>query len=111
MSDKGKRITQTVVGGLIGLALIFAAFYLTGPGWGAFLMGVLLFEGWTLIDDQPGNTISEAIWKFSERPLIPWMFGVTTGIGLATGYLADPYVVGALAFVQGHFFFSRYESK
>lgn len=107
----GASLTNVIVGLIIGLPLVLAGFYLTGPRWGTFIAVLCLYEGWTLVNSDVEDTLSEGVWRLSERPLVPWLFGVVSGIGVASGYVSDPYVIAAIFFVQGHFFFSRYESK
>lgn len=104
-----KSPTQLVVGGLIGLALLVVAWNILP--WQYFLIaaGALLYEAWTLINQFPNDTISEILWEFSDRPMVPWIFGVATGWALATGFLSDPYLVCAVGFLQGHFWFQRHE--
>ena len=41
---------------------------------------LLVYEGWTLINKEPGDTISETIWEDAKsRPLIPFLFGLLMG--------------------------------
>jgi hypothetical protein len=106
------RSTRDVVGAIMGMGLVWAAFFLTGLRWGLALAALLVYEGWTLANRTPHDTISEIIRAFARRQLlVPWLFGVSFGIGVATGYIHDPYVIAALALLQGHFFFTLDEVK
>lgn len=101
------RLTRGVVGGILGGGLVWSVIYLTGWRWGLALTVLLAYEGWTLANDQPRDTISEIVRDFSRRQLlVPFLFGLAYGVGLATGFLRDPYVAGGIGLVLGHFFFT-----
>ena len=51
----------------------------------ALVAGLFIFEAWALRSPAQGDTISEIIWRLSNRPLIPF----------------------ALGFLMGHFFFVK----
>lgn len=104
-----KSPTYLVVGGAIGAALIAVAWFIIGWPWFLVAVAALLYEGWTLINKYPGDTISEIIWKFAERPMIPFLFGAAFGWGITSGFLGNLWLVAALAFLMGHFFFQRHE--
>ncbi len=107
-----QQLTRELVGAVIGAGLIWMVFYLTGWYWGIALTGLLAYEGWTLANREPGDTISEIVRMFARRQLlIPWLFGASFGIGVASGFLHDPYIIAALALLQGHFFFTLDEQK
>jgi hypothetical protein len=41
---------------------------------------LLAYEGWTLINSTPGDTISESIWRIAaSRPLVPFLVGFLCG--------------------------------
>lgn len=40
---------------------------------------LIIYEIWSIRSVQSGDTISEVMWKLSERPLIPFMFGMVAG--------------------------------
>lgn len=43
-------------------------------------LGVLVaYEIYALANKRPGDTLSEAFWKLSRRPLIPFLLGVIVG--------------------------------
>jgi hypothetical protein len=47
---------------------------------GAAAVGLLIWEGWTLVNKTPKDTISERIEKAAmERPLVPFVFGMLCG--------------------------------
>lgn len=51
---------------------------------------LLAYEGWTLVNKEPEDTISETIWDGAkDRPLIPFLFGL----------------------LMGHFFWQKVEKK
>lgn len=39
----------------------------------------LLWEGYTLINNEERDTISERIWRASRRPLVPFLGGMLMG--------------------------------
>jgi hypothetical protein len=103
------RVTKLFVG-MIMMAILFYVF-LAAAGWkiGTAFCVVLLFEGWTLINNRRQDTISEVIWEFARRPMIPWLFGVATGYLIATGFFSDPVLGVGWGFLCGHFFFQKHE--
>ena len=102
--------TYYVVGGLIGAALMTVAFCVAGWKAGLALSLLLAYEGWTLVNKYKNDTISEIIWEWAERPMVPWIFGVGCGWALATDFVSDPYLIGAIFFLMGHFFFQRHRN-
>lgn len=102
-----KSPTQIVVGGIIGIALLVVAFKLAGWVGGAILATLLLYEGWTLVNAFPNDTISEIIWGMSNRPMIPFIFGAAFAWSIQSGTLASPWLIAAFGFLLGHFFFQR----
>jgi hypothetical protein len=72
---------------------------------------LLAYEGWTLTNRWPGDTLSEAVWFLSRRPMIPWIFGVASGWALAAGVFPNAYTVATWFFLQGHFFFQAYREE
>ncbi len=100
--------TKYVVAAVIGLALTAMIFSVMNWRWALAVTVILLYEAWTLVNKYPNDTISEIIWLLSRRPFIPWMFGVGTGWALASGTISNPWLVGGLLFLQGHFFFQRF---
>jgi hypothetical protein len=103
--------TQLLVGLVMAVAIVIAAFALTGAGWGSFCLGLVAFESWTLINKYRQDSISETLWEYAKRPLVPMLFGITLGWGAGSGYLGDPQTVGrafAIGLLFGHFFFTPY---
>lgn len=101
--------TLLFVGSIIAIAIVVAAYALTGPRWGTFCLVIALYEAWTLVNSYREDTISEAIWQYAKRPLVPLLFGITLGWGAGSGYLGDPQTVGrafAIGLLFGHFFFT-----
>jgi len=112
---KPQKLSPTwyVVGALIGVALGWVAFALAGWKWALVLCALLAYEGWTLVNQYEGDTISEIIWAFSKRPMVPFIFGAGFVAAIAHGLIAPTlpglYLSGAFGFLMGHFFFQRYE--
>ena len=40
---------------------------------------LLLWEGYTLLNTTPDDTISASVWKVSKRPLVPFLVGMLCG--------------------------------
>src|SRR5262245_31612965 len=118
---KGARIANLVVGGLIGVALLYLAYAWAGWKWGTILTLLGAYEGWAISNRYSRDTLSEAIWRFAQRPFIPWAFGCVTGTWLIvlaqqlSGLEARPFretyadiaLLCVWLFLQGHFFFQR----
>lgn len=102
--------TQKVVLGIIGVAILGAAWHFL-PWWGLAIAVILLtYEAWTLVNEYEGDTISEILWGLSGRPIVPWLFGLATGWAIEAGYLDNPWVALSLGFLQGHFWFQAYRN-
>lgn len=101
---RGQRITNTVVGAVIGSALAYVAWRVADTYLGGFLILALAYEGFTLVDRYPNNTISETMWRFAALPMVPWIFGVATGWAIQANYLLNPWLILAIGFLEGHFF-------
>jgi hypothetical protein len=103
--------TKIIVGGLLLAAVAAGIFLLIDPIPAAVLVLLLAFEGWTLIDPIPGNTISEQIWAFSRLPLVPFLFGSVTVLLIAHGIIPATtqglYTTAAIFLLMGHFFFPK----
>jgi len=102
--------TQKVVLGIMGAAILVMAWSLLPIWWAIGVTAILAYEGWTLINKYENDTISEILWGLSTRPIVPWLFGVATGWALATGYVSDPWLILALGFLQGHFWFQQHKA-
>lgn len=92
-----------VVGALIGGGTAVAFFYLLPLAWFVGCLVLLAYEGFTLVDSQANNTISEAVWVLASRPLVPLLTGIAVGWALHAGYLSV-YVSFGLGMLAGHFF-------
>ena len=54
----------------------------------------LIYEAWTLMNDVPGDTISEAMWDIGKSmPAFPWLLGMVKG--LLAGHFWWPLTAGA----------------
>lgn len=42
-------------------------------------VALLVYEAFALGTRAPGDTISEIVWRLSQRPLIPFVFGMLMG--------------------------------
>lgn len=93
------------MGALIGAPLLYLAFYLTGIKWGAILVALLAYEAWTILNGYKADTISEAVWALSRRPLVPWLFGLATGWAITSSTVTDPWLLTAIVWLESHFFF------
>lgn len=52
----------------------------TNIAWAILITAALLYEGWTLINHTPHDTLSEAVWAVaSKRPLVPFVAGFLMG--------------------------------
>jgi len=102
-----KSPTQIFVGALIGVALLIVAFKVAGLWGGLFLSALLAWESWTLVNKYPHDTISEIIWGFADRPMVPFIFGAGFSWGIESKFLASPWLIASLGFLMGHFFFQR----
>ena len=40
---------------------------------------VASYEVYALLDNKPGDTISEVVWYLSKRPLLPFLVGIVCG--------------------------------
>ena len=79
---------------------------------GALFM--LLYEGYTFIDPYMGDTLSEAQWYLSRRPLIPLLTGIAVGAALIGGLLSNPVLCVGIGMLLGHFYWQTqdvYERK
>jgi hypothetical protein len=93
-----------IVCGLMGLGGIVFAFYQWTVPEAVFLTLLLSLEAWALTNRYRGDTISEVIWWLSARPLVPFVFGLTTGGLMAADILVDRWAVALAFMLNGHFF-------
>jgi len=43
------------------------------------VLGLFVYEAYALINSKSGDTISEIVWHLSQRPLVPFLFGLLCG--------------------------------
>ena len=101
--------TRVVVASAIGLSLLAFAYYVLGPWAAGLVLLVMLYEGWTLVNRYPNDTISEIMWELAARPMVPFVFGILSGWALGHGAVVNAYAIAAWFFLMGHFFFQKYE--
>ena len=52
----------------------------TRLAWMIAIVGLLGYEAYTLLNNVPGDTLSEAVWVVSrDYPLVPFLAGVVCG--------------------------------
>jgi hypothetical protein len=109
--DRERGYTDYIVGGFGFVILVLLSFFLGGMWIGLFCTTALALEAWTLINKYKEDTISEAIWRLSARPMVPFIFGAMDGMAVLhalTRPAIDPKQIGllmAIQFLFGHFFF------
>jgi len=103
---RGIQASNIVVGATMGIALLAATYAILGGVFGTLAALYLLYEGYTLVNRHPEDTISESVWRLATRPIVPLLFGIAAGWALATGAL-NPYAAFAIGILYGHFFFQR----
>lgn len=107
---KGAKLTDVVVGGTLGLAILAGVFYLLGPEAGTIATLYLAYEAFTLVNKERADTISESFVRFSRRPLVPLLMGLAigTGITIVAFWLSLPlkvlFVIFFVGLLSGHFF-------
>lgn len=92
----------------MAIALLLAIYASLGFHFGLLACAFGVYEGWTLINRYPNDTISEIVWQMAERPLVPFLFGATTGWLLGTGAFHNTFVAVAWGGLMGHFFWQRF---
>lgn len=109
---KNRLTTEAVVGigAVVGLLVYIWTFL---PfGWAIAATLAAAWEAFSLVDRVPNNTISEIVWKASDRySLVPWAGGLLTGLAIGSGYMHDPYVIAPVLLLEGHFWFPRYSES
>ena len=102
----GTRISDLIVGAIVGVFVLYIC-WLILP-WRVFkwaCAGLLLYEGWTLIDHWANNTLSESVARLDKKqPLIRLIAGIAIGWGFGL-HLIDPLST-CIGILTGHFFFS-----
>ena len=52
----------------------------TAVAWGVAIVGLLAYEGYTLANAVPGDTLSETVWAVAgSYPLLPFLVGILCG--------------------------------
>lgn len=102
--------TKYVVGFFIACPMFYFSYILAGPWFGTLFLLMLLYEGYTLINQFPDDTISEIMWQYSKRPMVPCMFGYALGRAIGTDLLSKVDLAVIIGFLYGHFFFQRQDS-
>lgn len=98
------RPTLVFVSILLFVAL-FGIFYQTVPHDRLIYWLIpAIFEAWTILNHRKADTISEAIWELSARPIVPWLFGALTVYGLWQIPGITILEFGVWLAMQGHFF-------
>jgi hypothetical protein len=97
--------TDVFVISVLALCLSVFVYFILGALYGTVAVFFMVYESLTLISRYPNATISESIWRLSARPIVPFIFGISCGVGLATKVLKDPYLIASIFFLMGHFFF------
>lgn len=102
--------TLVVVGAFHSAILVGMSFYVLGPRWGLLALAFALYESWTLVNSYKEDTLSEAIWIFSQRPVSVMIIVGSYFFALGQGWIGHPECVlrGTMfGTLFGHFYFSR----
>lgn len=51
----------------------------TAAAWLIAIAGLLAYEAYALFNGTPGDTLSEAVWKYGQHPMIALAVGVVLG--------------------------------
>lgn len=92
----------------LGTAFAWLTYLLVGWKWFLFLLSCLLYEGWTLINQYPHDTITETMWALMKRPLIPFLLGgasVALLIFILPLTLEGLFIAFLLGMLMGHWVF------
>ena len=53
---------------------------MTDTVWVIAIVGLLIYEGYTIANKKQGDTLSESVWRIAyRRPLIPFLAGMVCG--------------------------------
>ena len=102
--------TLLVVGGVLGSIIVGLSFWVLGWKWGMLALLFALYEAWTLVNSYREDTLSEAFWVFSQRPVTVMICNLALGVAVGMGWLGDPQTALRclmLGILAGHFWFSR----
>ena len=51
----------------------------TATAWMIAIAGLLVYEAYAVLNSTLGDTLSEAVWKYGQHPLISFAVGVIVG--------------------------------
>jgi hypothetical protein len=51
----------------------------TAAAWLIAIAGLLVYEMYAVLNGTPGDTLSEAVWKYGQHPMIAFAVGVLVG--------------------------------
>ncbi len=51
----------------------------TAAAWLIAIAGLLAYEMYAVLNGAPGDTLSEAVWKYGQHPMIAFAAGVLVG--------------------------------
>jgi len=51
----------------------------TAAAWLIAIAALLAYEMWAVLNGTPGDTLSEAVWKYGQHPMIAFAVGVCVG--------------------------------
>lgn len=104
--NRGQKLSQLIViAGLLLAVAIIGWEFKANPT--QFLLAVaipLIVEAYFLANSDKGDTLSESHWVLSQRPLIPFFYGMlTTWVVFISGW--HPLYIAAWSGLMMHFFF------
>lgn len=95
--------------GAAGLVGILAVLYWLLPLWWFAVAAVFLcWEFWTIFNKYPNDTISEIIWRYRKRTVMPLGIGLAIGGAVQAGVFGPPEACWRTLLIGGllaHFFF------
>jgi hypothetical protein len=51
----------------------------TAAAWLIAIAGLLVYEMYAVLNGTPGDTLSEAVWRYGQHPMIAFAVGVLVG--------------------------------
>jgi len=51
----------------------------TVVAWVVGILGMLAYEAYAVANSTPGDTLSEAVWKYGQHPMVSFAVGVLVG--------------------------------
>ena len=63
---------------LLGMA-VMKPIQKSGLAWMTAIFALLAYEVWTVMNSAPGDTLSEAVWKYGQHPMVAFAAGVICG--------------------------------